>query len=151
MPDPPGLVPALRVVMGPVDHAAAVVPLVFAVERHLVADTQRVDARRQVDVVRDQHRLAGCELHDEALVAAAVVVVVEQPRHRALAAYLHVAALAGIGLGKRIGSGVARIGRGRRCRIRNVLRRLFAFDEAEVDDGDRDQDQQQFLHGVQLE
>ena len=110
MPQPARLMFALRVVVGPVQDAAAVVPLVNPVELDHVAHCQRVNARREVDVVRDQQRLVRVEAQDEALVTAAVVIVVEQARNRALAGYLQAARLVRVGLGDQI-----RASLGRRC------------------------------------
>lgn len=57
------------IVMGPVYYAAALVPLVLAVERHDVAARETVDARRKIDIVRDEQRVAGIEGQDKTLMA----------------------------------------------------------------------------------
>src|SRR3546814_18885465 len=69
----------LRVAMRPVHDAAILVPRVFAAEGDEIAFVQTLDARRQIDVVRNQHGLAGIELEDEALLLAAVAII---PHHR---------------------------------------------------------------------
>src|SRR6185503_3113279 len=79
VPDPACLMLPLRVVMRPVHDAAPVIPLVHAVERDLVADGQRVDARCHVDIVRDQERMPGVEREDESLMAVALDVVAKDP------------------------------------------------------------------------
>ena len=61
--------------MRPMDDAAPLIPLILAVELDGIARLERADAAREIDVVRDQHRLSGRQLHDEALMPAAVVVV----------------------------------------------------------------------------
>ena len=73
--DPPGLVPASRIVVRPVDHATPWVPLVVAGELDPVSTADARDTRRDVDVVRDQQRLARVELDDEALMPRALDVV----------------------------------------------------------------------------
>src|SRR3546814_12228054 len=65
----------LRVAMRPVHDAAILVPRVFAAEGDEIAFVQTLDARRQIDVVRNQHGLAGIELEDEALMLAAVAII----------------------------------------------------------------------------
>lgn len=69
---------AARVVMGPVDGAAILVPFVLAAELDHITDLERRNARCDVDVVRDEQRLAGVQAQDEALVPIAVVVVRER-------------------------------------------------------------------------
>src|SRR5690606_11151979 len=75
MLQPAADVPALGVVMGPVYDAALVVPLVLAVELDRIAHLEPFHARGEIDVVGDEQRPATGDLHDEALVPAAVVVV----------------------------------------------------------------------------
>src|SRR3546814_12267214 len=67
-----------RVAMRPVHDAAILVPRVFAAEGDEIAFVQTLDARRQIDVVRNQHGLAGIELEDEALMLAAVAIIRQQ-------------------------------------------------------------------------
>jgi len=79
--------------MRPVDDAAALIPLVLAVELDGIAGLQRVDATCKVDVVRDQHSMPGRQAHDKALMAAAFVVVREHFGNAATASNLNVAAM----------------------------------------------------------
>lgn len=65
--------------VSPVDDAAFLVPLVLAEELHSVAFLQATDALGQVDVVGDQDGLAGREPEQELLVAAAFVVIGQDP------------------------------------------------------------------------
>jgi hypothetical protein len=67
--DPAADVRATRIAMGPVNHAAARVPLVLAVDAHAVTAAQRFDPAGQVDVMRHQHGLSARQFHDEPLVA----------------------------------------------------------------------------------
>lgn len=85
MLDPAACLATLRIVVGPVEDAAAVVVLELAPDEDPVADGQRVDARGEVDVVRDEQGVAVGQLHDEALVAAAAAVVGQQADHGAAA------------------------------------------------------------------
>src|SRR5262245_50382238 len=71
MPDPAGLMLPLRIAMRPVHDAPLVVPFVDPVERDGVTDCETLDARRHIDVVRDEERLPGAERQDEALVTVA--------------------------------------------------------------------------------
>ena len=71
-----GMTPA-GVAVRPVDNAAARVRLVLAAESDAVGDLQIGQARREVDVVRDQHRFSCAEVKDEALVAAAFGIVLQ--------------------------------------------------------------------------
>ena len=48
---------AVRIAMRPMDHAAFVVPFVFAPKPDAVACAERFDSRREIDVVSDQDRL----------------------------------------------------------------------------------------------
>jgi hypothetical protein len=66
--------------MGPVDHSPAVVPLVLAEDGDPVACLQG-DPLRQVNVVRNEHRVPGGCLHDEPLVAGTLVVIGQNPAH----------------------------------------------------------------------
>lgn len=69
-----------RIVVGPMDDAATIIPFVFALERDVVADGQAIHSGRKIDVVGNQQCLPGDQCHDESLMAAAVVVVREYPR-----------------------------------------------------------------------
>ena len=98
--------------VSPVHDAALVVPFVLAAEFDEVPFPQRLDARGKVDIVRDQQRLPGVELEDEALVAVTEAVVAENAGHAAAAADGDAARAARVRLGNRI---VAR-GRAFGCR-----------------------------------
>jgi hypothetical protein len=74
----------------PVDRATLGIPLVDAAERHDIAYGETSDARGDVDVVRDEERLAGVQTQDEALVPGALVVVREDPDDGTLALDLEV-------------------------------------------------------------
>lgn len=66
---------AARIVMRPVNESALFVPFVFSVERDGIASTEGGDSRGEVNVVGNQQRLSGFKTQDEALVAAAVIVI----------------------------------------------------------------------------
>lgn len=83
--------PALRVVVGPVDDAAFLVPNIFAVETDAVADFEPVDPRGKVDVVRHQQRLSGCELKNESLMSRSVDVIRQNANDRSFTFDLYVA------------------------------------------------------------
>jgi len=50
-------VTARRIVVRPVHETTTVVPHELTLERDVVADPEILDARREIDVVYDQHRL----------------------------------------------------------------------------------------------
>jgi hypothetical protein len=83
--------PAVGVVVGPVDHAALFIPLVLAVKFYPVALGQIVDAGRQVDIVGHQQGLPRGEPDDEALVPPALVVVGQKGEDDARPLDLHIA------------------------------------------------------------
>ena len=66
-----------RVAVCPVDDAAARVGFVLAAEGDVIGRMQIGQARREVDVVRDQHRFSCAKVKDEALVAAAFGIVLQ--------------------------------------------------------------------------
>lgn len=66
--------------MCPVHEPAKVVPFVHSADLDAVSQPNR-DALRQVDVMRNQQRLAIAHVDDEALVAGAVIVVRQQSRN----------------------------------------------------------------------
>src|SRR5688572_25412756 len=68
--DPSARVPAVRIVVRPVHDAPFRIPRELAAEGHGVARLERRHARREIDVVRDQDRVAGRQPDQEALVAA---------------------------------------------------------------------------------
>ena len=61
---PAGPVLALRVVVSPMHDATFVVPFVDPVKFDGIADCQRLDARREVDVVRDEDGVSRGQLQD---------------------------------------------------------------------------------------
>src|SRR5688572_6445598 len=74
---PARFVLSLRIVVRPVHDAALVVPLIDAMEFDRIADGEALDARREVDVVRDQHGVSRGQFQDETLVPVAEAVVAE--------------------------------------------------------------------------
>ncbi len=58
MPQPAVCMTAGRVVMGPVDDSASFIPFVLALEQDDIAAAKIRNARREIDVVGDQNRLA---------------------------------------------------------------------------------------------
>lgn len=60
--------------MGPVNQPAQIIPLVHAPHVHAVAHPER-DAFREIQVVRDEQRLAIACVDDEALMAGTVIIV----------------------------------------------------------------------------
>lgn len=75
MPQPAPRMPTLRVVMGPVNDAALRVGLKFAVEGNGISLANRVNPRREVDVVSYKQRAAAGKFENESLVPAALVVI----------------------------------------------------------------------------
>ena len=57
--------PALRIVVGPVDNPAFFIPDTLAVEADAVADRKSIDSRSNVDVVCYQQRWHGCKFADD--------------------------------------------------------------------------------------
>ena len=79
---------AIRVVMRPVNHTALGIPFVLAKKLDDVTYLDRSDSWRQVYVVCNQDGLLLVDLEDEALMAAAFLIVRQDSRHDAGAAYL---------------------------------------------------------------
>ena len=75
--DPATVFYSLRVPVRPVHEATLLVPLVNPAKPDPVPHADR-HALRQVEVVGDQQRLATRQLHDEALVPPAVIIVGDQ-------------------------------------------------------------------------
>ena len=107
------------VAVRPVDDAAARVRLVLTAESDAVGDLQIGQARREVDVMRDQYRFARADVEDEALMAAALGIVLQHFFHLPRAAYRRAATVLRDDLIQR-GVSVARF----RCRLRRERRRL---------------------------
>ncbi|MDT4955716.1 MAG: hypothetical protein QOJ02_3854 [Acidobacteriota bacterium] len=89
--DPTRRVTFAWVAMCPVNHAAFGISFILAAERHHVAFAKPDNSRCQINVVRDEQRLARGERHDEALMPAAVVIIREHPLNNALPFHLNVA------------------------------------------------------------
>ena len=98
MLEPAARVPPARVMMGPVQYAALIVPLVLAKKCDPVAFTQIVDTWREVDVVGYEQGLVIVEPEQEPLMSAAVKVVSQYLLHRARTPDLYIAALRAVGL-----------------------------------------------------
>jgi len=88
----------LRIMVRPVHHTAFRVPFKFAIKADRITRSQRIDARRQVDVVCDEQRLSGIQPNNEALMAAAIVVVGQELHYHALAGKLPFAVTIGEGI-----------------------------------------------------
>jgi len=106
------------VAVRPVDDAAARVRLVLTAEGDVVGSLQIGPARREVDVMRDQYRFARADVEDEALMAAALGIVLQHFFHLPRAAYRRAATVLRDDLIQR-GVSVARF----RCRLRRERRR----------------------------
>ena len=52
---------AARVVMCPVNDAATVVPLILAIKGHRIPFAESLNPRREIDIVSDKQRFAGCK------------------------------------------------------------------------------------------
>jgi len=90
--DPAIHMAALRIAMRPMDDAASLIPFVLAIELDGVAGLDRSNTIGQIDVVRHQHRLPGCQLNDESLMPASFVVVSKDPADAATPLDLNVTA-----------------------------------------------------------
>ena len=55
---PATYMPAARVMMGPMDHAALCIPNILTIEAYAVSDLEAVDAWGEIDVVGNQERLS---------------------------------------------------------------------------------------------
>ncbi len=71
--------------MRPMDYTTKVVPFIFAVELHSVANLNGTDSRCEIDVVRDKDCLPGRQAQDKSLMTAAIVVICKYARHDTLA------------------------------------------------------------------
>ena len=117
------------VAVRPVDDAAARVRLVLTAEGDVVGSLQIGQARREVDVMRDQYRFARADVEDEALMAAALGIVLQHFFHLPRAAYRRAATVLRDDLIQR-GVSVARL----RRRLRQLRWRLAQI--AEPDGGE---------------
>src|SRR3954453_17864819 len=89
VPDPACLVPAAGVTVRPVHHTSLRAPLVLATQRDRVARGDR-HARREVEVVSDEHADAAGDLENESLVPCALPVVRKHANDAPNALDLHV-------------------------------------------------------------
>ena len=80
--------PALRVLVCPVDHATAIIGLKLTVERNAIALGYRANAWREINVVSHKHRSARGQSQDKPLVTATVVVIGKHTVDRAAPADL---------------------------------------------------------------
>lgn len=67
--------------MCPMDHAAAIIPLILTEEANPVADLKISDTRRKVDIMGHQEGLAAGQAHNETLMTTPLGVVTEQAYH----------------------------------------------------------------------
>jgi hypothetical protein len=74
---PATVLDALRVVVGPVDQPAQVVPLVHSAYPDAVTDAKRY-AFGEINIVRNQQRLPIADVDDESLMGRAVVIVMQK-------------------------------------------------------------------------
>src|ERR1051326_8733486 len=88
---PPCGMPALRVVVCPMDDAAFFVPDILAEEANGVAYLKLVDSRGDVDVVCDENCLSRRKLNNESLVSRPALIVRQNANHRPLAFNLYAA------------------------------------------------------------
>ncbi len=75
MLEPAADVPALWIVVGPMNHTPSIIPFVLAKELHVVPFFEVGYARCKVDVVCNQDGLLSTHAENEALVSTPVVVV----------------------------------------------------------------------------
>ena len=132
--EPTGLMAAAWISMGPMDYAAFIVPLEYAVECYGVTHLQGGEARGEVDVVSNEQRLAGSQGENEALVTAAVVVIGKQPCDCAFACDLCSAGLCGECLAE--GVALRRCNLNLRGRRAGELAQSTGSPQAEVEDRD---------------
>lgn len=137
---------AFRIMVGPVNHAAPAVPFVLAMELHAIPFLQRIDARRQVDVVRNQQGLAGTEPEQETLMPRTVVVVGQDFLDRSPAANLQIALLVFVSMRKNVVD--ARFEGGRRLGRRRRRVGQYAADRELVRRSGDQQGKQKFFHAA---
>jgi hypothetical protein len=68
--------------MCPVNRSTLFVPLIYAEKSYSVANLERDNSRRQVNIVSNQECLAGFEFNDESLMSTPIVIVREEPSDR---------------------------------------------------------------------
>ena len=82
---------ALRVVVRPMDDSAFFVPDILAAKANTVAYLKRVDARRDVDVVRYQQCLSRRKPNDKSLMSLPVHIILQKTNNSTFAFYMYVA------------------------------------------------------------
>ena len=80
--DPARLVPLLGVVVGPVDHATALVPAVLASQRHRISRLYG-DTRCKIAIVRDQNRETVHYADQKPLMSCALGILRQKPANPA--------------------------------------------------------------------
>jgi hypothetical protein len=75
---------ASRVMVGPVNDATLLIIFIYAEKFDQVANTQRIDPRRQIDIVADEQRLPGRQLEDKPLMPTPLAIVFEALDNNAL-------------------------------------------------------------------
>ncbi len=83
------------VFVGPVYHAALVVPFIFPIEPNHVALSQGIDPGSEINIVGDQYHVTTVNLHQKTLMSAAYVIVGEQFDDLAESGNLDIAPLTG--------------------------------------------------------
>ncbi len=85
--------PACGISMGPVNNATLGIPFVFPIKFHRVPFSQGIDPWSKVDIVRNQHSLAGCQFNNKSLMPATFLVVRQEAGYRAFTSNLDVTLL----------------------------------------------------------
>ena len=70
---------ARRVMMRPVYYTATLIPFVNSVKRYFLASLQVRNTWREIDIVRNEQRVARIQPQDESLMSAAISVVRQYP------------------------------------------------------------------------
>lgn len=119
---------AIRVVMRPVNNAALSVPFILTVEGDHVSDRDRLDTRREVDVVSNKNGKLRLDLENETLMTTTVVIVGENSRYDAAPGDLIIDSL--------LLEGLPEIGALRDRRRRNILVFDAIAEDEIIDDED---------------
>ena len=88
---PARLMPAIRIMVGPVNYTTLVIPFIFSLESDGISRLQGCYPRCHIDIVGDEQCLSGIQSENEALMTTALVVIREYPDYRPLAADLYIA------------------------------------------------------------
>jgi len=91
--DPSTLAPTVRIVVRPVHDTTPLVPFELPPNGNLVASTEGLQARRQIDVVAHQDGMSGLQSHDEALVPRPFEIIRQHPENLACELDHHARAL----------------------------------------------------------